>query len=81
MQKKRLEILFGEVVRGHRKEMGLSQEAFAAKAGIHRTYMSLIERGKVQVSIGMAQQVAETLEIPLSRLWKEIEAELARKRQ
>lgn len=81
MQKKRLEILFGETVRAHRKGMGLSQEAFADKAGIHRTYMSLIERGKVQVSIGMAQQVADTLGIPMSRLWKEIEAEFASKRQ
>ncbi len=81
MQKKRLEIVFGEAVRAHRKEMGLSQEAFADKAEIHRTYMSLIERGKVMVSIGMAQQVADTLGIPMSRLWKEIEAAFAGKRQ
>lgn len=81
MQKKRLEIVFGETVRAHRKAMGLSQEAFADKAEIHRTYMSLIERGKVQVSIGMAQKVADTLGIPMSQLWKEIEAEFASKRR
>ncbi len=77
MQK--IEVLFGKAVRGHREELGLSQEAFADRAAIHRTYVSLIERGKVQVSIGMAQQLAATLGIPLSRLFKEIEPQLSQK--
>lgn len=36
---------FGEVIRDQRDERGLSQEALAAKAGLHRTQISLIERG------------------------------------
>lgn len=71
MQK--IEVLFGAAVRKRRGELGLSQEDFADKAGIHRTYVSSIELGKVQVSIGVAHRLAVALEIPLSRLWREIE--------
>lgn len=75
MQK--IEILFGNTVRKRRQEMGLSQEDFADKAGIHRTYVSSIELGKVQVSIRIAAQLAEALEVPLSGLWRDIEQEQA----
>lgn len=70
-----LEIRFGLAIRRHREGQGLSQEAFADLAGIHRTYVSSIERGKVQVSIGIAQQLAEALGVPLSRIWRELERE------
>jgi transcriptional regulator with XRE-family HTH domain len=69
--------LFGAAVRRHRERSKLSQEDFADKAGIHRTYVSSIELGKVQVSIGVAQQLAEALGVPLSRIWKEIEKKLS----
>lgn len=68
-----LKTLFGQVVRRRREQLGISQEAFAAKAGVHRTYMSAIERGKVHVSIGIAHQLARALGVPLSRLFKDIE--------
>lgn len=68
-----VEKLFGAAVRRRREKLKLSQEDFADKAGIHRTYVSSIELGKVQVSIGIAQQLANALETPLSRLWQEIE--------
>ena len=71
MQK--IEVAFGAAVRKRRERLGLSQEAFADKAGIHRTYVSSIELGKVQVSIGVAHRLATALELPLSRLWRDIE--------
>lgn len=70
-----IEILFGRAVRRHREKRGVSQEAFAILAGIHRTYVSSIERGKVRISIGIAKQLADALEIPLSRIWRDIEAD------
>jgi transcriptional regulator with XRE-family HTH domain len=70
-----IEQLFGEAVRRFRERRGLSQEEFAAKAGIHRTYVSSIERGKVQISITIAQKVANALEVPLSRIWRTIESQ------
>lgn len=69
----KIEEVFGAVIRRRRERKGYSQEEFAAVAGVHRTYMSSIERGKVQVSIAVAQKLADALEVPLSRLWREIE--------
>ena len=64
---------FANAVKFHRKRLGISQEAFAHKAGIHRTYASAIERGRVQVSIVIASKLAEALEIPLGKLFRDVE--------
>jgi transcriptional regulator with XRE-family HTH domain len=58
----------GEVVRDLRSERGYSQEAFAHSVGLHRTYISDIERGERNVSLRNLVRIADTLEIPLSRL-------------
>ena len=73
---KKIEKLFGAAVRRRRERMGLSQEDFADKAGIHRTYVSSIELGKVQVSIGIAFKLAKALGIPLSKLWRSVERDI-----
>lgn len=52
-------------------QLDLSQERFAEKAGIHRTYVSDIELGKVEVGIRVAEKIAKALHIPLSKLIKE----------
>lgn len=70
---KEIEDAFGEAVRKYRRKLGISQEDFADKAGIHRTYVSAIELGKVQVSIAIADKLAIALEVPLSKVWREIE--------
>lgn len=74
---KKIEILFGEAVRRKRLDLGLSQEEFADRGGIHRTYVSSIELGKVQVSIRIASKLAEALDVPLSEIWKDIESRQA----
>ena len=51
----------------------MSQEDFAEKAGIHRTYVSSIELGKVSVGIEVADELARALGIHLSELVKEAE--------
>jgi transcriptional regulator with XRE-family HTH domain len=68
--------LFGAAVRRRRERQGISQEDFADKAGVHRTYISSIELGKVQVSIGIAFQLAIALGIQPSKLWLDVEREL-----
>lgn len=73
---RKIEVIFGAAVREWRQKLGLSQEEFADKARIHRTYVSSIERGKVQVSIGIAYKLAVALEVPLSRLFADLEREL-----
>ena len=64
---------FGVAVRRKRHKLNLSQEDFADKADIHRTYVSSIELGKVDVGIGTAYKVAAALDLPLSTLIKEAE--------
>ncbi|MDB5308720.1 MAG: Transcriptional Regulator [Gemmataceae bacterium] len=68
--------LFGAAVR-RRERLGLSQEDFADKAGIHRTYVSSVELGKVQISIVIAQKLAVALGAPQSKIWQEVERKLA----
>jgi len=60
-------------VRRRRHKLNLSQEDFADKANIHRTYVSSIELGKVDVGIGVAYKIAAALNLPLSKLIKEAE--------
>jgi transcriptional regulator with XRE-family HTH domain len=72
----KIENLFGAAVRKRRQQLGLSQEDFADKANVHRTYVSSIELGKVQISIAVAQRLAVALEIPLSKLWREVERQM-----
>jgi transcriptional regulator with XRE-family HTH domain len=59
---------FGAAVRVERQKLGLSQEDFAEKADVHRTYISSIELGKVSVSIEVANQLAAALGLRLSEI-------------
>lgn len=52
---------FGERVRGLRERAGLSQEALAAKAGIHRTYMGGVERGERNICLRNIVRLAAAL--------------------
>ena len=63
-------------IRRRRHQLKLSQEEFADKADIHRTYVSSIELGKVDVGIGVVYRIAEALNLPLSKLLKETETHL-----
>ena len=65
---------FGLAIRRKRHKLNLSQEDFAEEADIHRTYVSSIELGKVDVGIGVAYKIARALNLPLSKLLKETEA-------
>ena len=61
-------IIFGENVRKYRNERNLSQEAFAEECGLHRTYISGIERFQRNVSLDNIQRIAEALNIPPYKL-------------
>ncbi len=64
---------FVAVVRHHRKLTGLSQEALAHAAGVHRTYIGMLERGERNPTIDVAAQIAAALGFPLSKLIGEAE--------
>ena len=64
---------FGLVIRRRRETAGLSQEALADKAGLHRTYISLLERGLRMPSILVIQQLARAFETTMVSLVGELE--------
>lgn len=70
---RRVSQAFGQVVRKRRLKLKLSQEAFAEKADIHRTYVSGIELGKVDVGIGVAYKIAAALNTTLSKIFSDLE--------
>lgn len=51
-----------------RQEQGLSQEEFAFKANVHRTYVSGIERGIRNPTVTVLEGLAEALGVPTSVL-------------
>jgi len=51
-----------------RKEKGWSQEAFADEAGIHRTYVSDLERGARNPTIMLVDKLASALGVKAGRL-------------
>ncbi len=65
---------FGRVVRVRREAKGLSQEKLAERAGIHRTYISSIERGRVRLGLDIAKKLADGLGTSLSSLIATVEA-------
>ncbi|MCY8065417.1 helix-turn-helix transcriptional regulator [Bacillus haynesii] len=59
-----LRILFGRMVRHKRMNLGISQEELAFSSGLHRTYISDVERGTRNVSIDSIEKIANALSIP-----------------
>ena len=57
----RLVEIFAENVRKKRLELGLSQEGLAEAAGVHRTYIGMLERGEKNVTIYNIERVADAL--------------------
>ena len=64
---------FGFAVKARREELGLTQENLAERAGIHRTYLSDIERGSRNVSLINIERVAGALTMPISELFRLVE--------
>ena len=60
---------FGKAVRRRRRELDLSQEELAERAELHRTYISSVERGRMNPSLENVEKIAKALAIPLSALF------------
>ena len=59
---------FGERVREERLKQHLSQEELASRAGVHRTYIGMIERAEKNITLENIEKIAKALEIPLEKI-------------
>jgi transcriptional regulator with XRE-family HTH domain len=80
MRRRRLEFsdAFALVLQRHREAKKLSRQGLAEKAGLHQTYVGMIERGLSNPSLDRANAIAEALETPFSQLIAEAEVERQR---
>lgn len=61
--------VFGERIRVLRQNRGLSQERLAEMAGVHRTYLSSLERGERNVSLDNIYAIARALGVAPAELF------------
>lgn len=70
--KQKILITFGKKVREIRKQKALSQEKLAFKAGLHRTYIGMIERAEKNITLLNIEKIAKALEISINNLFDEL---------
>ena len=64
---------FGTAIKFRREELGLTQEDLAEKAGIHRTYLSDVERGSRNLSLVNIEKLAAAMGMKISELFVFVE--------
>lgn len=63
--------VFGTNLRKYRNELGVSQEKFAEMCGLHRTYISDVERFQRSIALENVQKIADALNIETYKLFIE----------
>lgn len=64
---------FGAVVRESRTKLKLSQEELAHQAGLHRTYIGMIERGEKNITLENISKISIALNLSVSELFLNLE--------
>jgi transcriptional regulator with XRE-family HTH domain len=59
---------FGERVRAQREALGLSQEALAARSGVHWTFLGQVERGRRNLNLHNLLKIARGLGVDPAKL-------------
>ncbi len=78
MGRESLSTSFAKILKRERLARGLYQEALAHQAGLHRTYVGLIERGERNPTIDVGHALAKVLGTHLSELIREAEKRMGR---
>ena len=60
--------MMGRKIREARGDRGMTQQALADASGLDRTYISLVEHGKQNLTIGAALKIAHALDVPIGNL-------------
>ena len=63
--KREILIKFGQKVRDERDKLGLSQEELASRAGVHRTYIGMIERAEKNITLQNIEKIAKALDLKI----------------
>ena len=63
-------IKFGNKVREQRLLLGLSQEELAGRAGVHRTYVGMIERAEKNITLTNVEKIAKALNLSIDEITK-----------
>jgi transcriptional regulator with XRE-family HTH domain len=70
---------FAKTLREIRKRRSISQEELGFESGYHRTYISMLERGKMNPSLRTLLSLAAALNIPAAELVGDVERALGRR--
>lgn len=65
----------GASIRQLRIAAGLSQEEFADRCGVHRTYIGSIERGEKAITVETANKIVKALDMSLSQFFRRLEGQ------
>lgn len=66
--KDKILVSFGKRVKEERLKLNLSQEQLGERAGLHRTYIGMIERAEKNITLGNIGKIAKALGIPPDKL-------------
>jgi len=67
--KREILIKFGKKVREERLELGLSQEKLAVRAGVHRTYIGMIERAEKNITLENIEKISKALGLKIGKFF------------
>lgn len=79
MPESELQVAFGEVMRSLRQRSGLSQEELSFRTGRHRTFVSVVERGRNSPSLSTIWMLAAALDVAPSEFLRLVELKLAQR--
>lgn len=68
----------GALIRAHRQARGWSQEGLAGRAGLHRTYVSSLERGLRNPTVTVLARIAAAMELTVSALLAGLEERVSK---
>lgn len=69
MEKEPILLAFGQRVQEFRKERNLSQEQLADLAGVHRTYIGMVERAEKNITLRNIKKIAKALDVNIKDLF------------
>ncbi len=75
MELPELQRRFGEMLRRHRRRVGTGQDKLAGQAGIHRTHLSLLERGQQMPSLAVVHKLSLALGVSMATMMAEVESD------